>query len=289
MLLNQKSMQNQLKLLENEFKQELNELIGSGKFINVQNALSICQSHLQKSKDFFLSQKSVSPSDEIYYFKYFKPKILAKIIFYRKINDIQIEFPLGDEEVRLRYIKLHLQNGHLFFKQYNTIITYYRHKREHLDENFFIRENARLHSDIEHRFLSLDFTHSTGYDEILAEYIALVKVQEFLESVQRDTSKLNLPTLSTELNESSELKWTSSKSALVEMIYGLNAVGAVNDGKMEVKRIAFWMGSTFNIDIGDVYKTYAEIKNRKGNRSKFLDSLAEGLNNRMNADEAGMS
>ena len=135
----------------------------------------------------------------------------------------------------------------------------------------------------------MDFTHSTGYDEILAEYIALVKVQEFLESVQKDTSKLNLPTLSTELNESSELKWTSSKSALVEMIYGLNAVGAVNDGKMEVKRIAFWMGSTFNIDIGDVYKTYAEIKNRKGNRTKFLDSLAEGLNNRMNADDAGLS
>jgi hypothetical protein len=289
MLLNQKSMQNQLKLLENEFKQELNELIGSGKFINVQNALSICQLHLQKSKDFFLSQKSVNPSDEIYYFKYFKPKILAKIIFYRKINDIQIEFPLGDEEVRLRYIKLNLQNGHLFFKQYNTIITYYRHKREHLDENFFIRENARLHSDMEHRFLSLDFTHSTGYDEILAEYIALVKVQEFLEGVQKDTGKLHLPTISTELNESSELKWTSSKSALVEMIYGLNAVGAVNDGKMEVKRIAFWMGSTFNIDIGDVYKTYAEIKNRKGNRTKFLDSLAEGLNNRMNADEAGLN
>lgn len=282
-------MQNQLKLLENEFKQELNELIGSGKFINVQNALSICQSHLQKSKDFFLSQKSVSPSDEIYYFKYFKPKILAKIIFYRKINDIQIEFPLGDEEVRLRYVKLHLQNGHLFFKQYNTIITYYRHKREHLDENFFIRENARLHSDMEHRFFSLDFTHSTGYDEILAEYIALVKVQDFLEGVQKDSVKLHLPTLSTELNESSELKWTSSKSALVEMIYGLNAVGAVNDGKMEVKRIAFWMGSTFNIDIGDVYKTYAEIKNRKSKRTKFLDSLAEGLNNRMNADEAGMS
>lgn len=282
-------MQNQLKLLENEFKQELNELIGSGKFIDVHSAMSVCQMHLQKSKDFFLSQKSVSPSDEIYYFKYFKPKILAKIIFYKRIQKFQSEFPLGDEDVRLNYIKLHLQTGHLFFKQYNTIITYYRQKQEHLDANFFIRENAQLHTDIEHRFLSLDFTHSTGYDEILAEYIASVKVQEFLESVQKDTSKLNLPSLSTELNESSELKWTSSKSALVEMIYGLNAVGAVNDGKMEVKRIAFWMGSTFNIDIGDVYKTYAEIKNRKGNRTKFLDSLAEGLNNRMNSDDVGLS
>lgn len=281
-------MQDQLKLMENEFKQELNELIGSGKFIDVQKAMSVCQMHLQKSRDFFQSLKSIRPSDEIYYFKYFKPKILAKFIFYRKIHDIQQEFPLGDQNVRSQYINLHLQNGYLFFKQFNTIISYYRNKRDNLDENFFIRENARLHVNMEHRFLSLDFSHSTGYDEILAEYIALVKVQEYLEAVQKDQDKLNLSTISKELNTTSELKWTSSKSALVEIIYGLNAVGAVNDGKMEVKRIAFWMENTFNIEIGDVYKAYAEIKNRKGTRTKFLNALSEGLNNRMYADDAGI-
>ena len=282
-------MQNQLKLLENEFNQELNELIGSGKIIDVKKTLSVCQMHLQKSKEIFLENKSISPTDEIFYFKHFKPKILARIIYYRRILEIQQNYPLGNEDVRLNYINLHLQSGYMFFNQYGAFIMYYRNKQSNLDENFFIRENARLHSEMEHRFISLDFSHSTGFDEILAEYLALVKVQDYLERVQKDFDKLNISSVSKELNTTSELLWTSSKSALVEIIYGLNAVGAVNNGRVEVKRIAFWMGNTFNIDLGDVYKTYAEIKNRKGNRTKFLDSLVEGLNNRMNADDAGLS
>ncbi len=282
-------MQNQLKLLENEFNRELNELIGSGKIIDLNKVIVMCQSHLQKSREFFLKIKSISPLDEIYYFKYYKPKLLAKLIYYRRIMEIQQFYPLGNEDVRMNYINMHLQNGYLFFNQYNAFIMYYRNKQNNLDENFFIRENARLHTEMEHRFLSLDFSHSTGYDEILAEYLALEKTQEYLERVKKDQDKINTSTISNELNSSSELMWTSTKTALVEIIYGLNAVGAVNYGKIEVKRIAFWMENTFNIQIGDIYKAYAEIKNRKGTRTKFIDTMSEALNNRMNIDEAGMN
>jgi hypothetical protein len=282
-------MQNQLKLLENEFKQELNELIGSGKFIDVQKAMSVCQLHLQKSKDFFLKNKSVSLSDEIYYFKHFKPKILAKIIYYKKITEIQYNYPLGNEEVRKNYINYYLQHGHVFFNQHNTLIKYYRNNQVNLDENFFVRENARLHSDIEHRFLSIDFTHSTGYDEILAEYIALEQVQNYLEKVQKDLDIINVSTLTNDLNASSDLVWTETKASLVEIIYGLHSVAAINKGKIEVKKIAFWFEKIFNLDQLDIYKTYAEIKNRKGVRTKFLDSLSVELNKRMNADDTGIS
>jgi hypothetical protein len=282
-------MQNQLKLLENEFNRDLNELIGSGKITDLNKVIVICQYHLQKSREFFLKIKSISPTDEIYYFKQFKPRILAKLIYYRKIHEIQQNFPLGNEDVRLNYINTHLQSGFLFFNQFSAFIMYHRNKQNNLDENFFIRENARLHTEMEHRFLSLDFSHSTGYDEILAEYLALEKTQEYLERVKKDQDKINTSTISNELNSSSELMWTSTKTALVEIIYGLNAVGAVNYGKIEVKRIAFWMENTFNIQIGDIYKAYAEIKNRKGTRTKFIDTMSEALNNRMNIDEAGIN
>lgn len=282
-------MQNQLKLLENDFIRELNELIGSGKIFDAQKAQFICQLHLQKSKDFFLKNKSIRPTDEIYYFKQYKPEMLSKLIYFKKIHDFQKNYPLGNEDVRINYINNHLQNGYMFFNQFSAFILYYRNKQNNLDENFFIRENARLHIEMEHRFLSLDFSHSTGYDEILAEYLAFEKMQEYLERVKKDQDKFNVATSSNELNSTSDLMWTSTKTALVEIIYGLNAVGAVNYGKIEVKRIAFWMENTFNIQIGDIYKAYAEIKSRKGTRTKFLDAMSEALNNRMNTDDARMN
>ncbi len=282
-------MQNQLNLLEKEFNHELNELIGSGKTIDTKRALSICQAQLQKSKDFFLKNKSIRRSDEIYYFKHFKPKILAKIIYYKKITEIQYNYPLGDEDVRKNYINYHLQHGHVFFNQHNTLIKYYRNNQDNLDENFFVRENARLHADIEHRFLSIDFSHSTGYDEILAEYIALEKVQSYLEKVQKDLNNINVSTLTNDQNASSDLVWTETKASLVEIIYGLHSVAAINKGKIEVKKIAFWFEKIFNLDQLDIYKTYAEIKNRRGSRTKFLDSLSEELNKRMNADDSVIS
>lgn len=282
-------MQNQLKLIERNFKTELNELMGSSRTIDAQKAQLLCQEHLEKSKDFFLKLKNVSPPDEIYYFKHFKPKILAKIIYFKKIKDIQHAFPLGNEEVRINYINTHLQNGFLFFTQYSSFINYYRNKQEHLDLNFFIRENAKLHTDFELRFLSIDFSHSTGYDEILAEYLALEKIQLFLESIKNDMGKLHNIHVAIDSQEQGTMKWTASKAALVEVIYGLTTVNAINHGQIEVKRIAGWIEKSFNLQIDDIYKVYAEIKNRKGERAKFLKAMTDTLLKRMDADDASIT
>lgn len=50
-----------------------------------------------------------------------------------------------------------------------------------------------------------------------------------------------------------------------------------DNGNIDIRLIAKHFENTFNVDLGDFYHTYLELKNRKVNRTKFLDSLRKGL------------
>ncbi|WP_442955343.1 RteC domain-containing protein [Pedobacter terrae] len=50
-----------------------------------------------------------------------------------------------------------------------------------------------------------------------------------------------------------------------------------NNGSPDIKLIAKTFEDAFTIDLGDFYHTFIELKARKMNRTKFLDSLCEAL------------
>jgi hypothetical protein len=81
------------------------------------------------------------------------------------------------------------------------------------------------------------------------------------------------------------LSWTSSKTALTELIYALHSKSVFNNGNADIKQIAQSFESFFSIDLGDFYHTYLELKNRKINRTKFIDSLREGLMQKMEEED----
>jgi hypothetical protein len=67
-------------------------------------------------------------------------------------------------------------------------------------------------------------------------------------------------------------------------MYALNITGSINNGKSDLKRMTLYAETVFNIDLGDVYRAFLEIRNRKGNRVQYLDELRKNLIARM--DEA---
>ena len=83
-------------------------------------------------------------------------------------------------------------------------------------------------------------------------------------------------------------KWTGKKADFVELIYGLQTMGVVNDGKTNVRELL----NAFNSLFGDVipfdqcYGTYEAIKRRKLTaKAAFLESMLNGLHNRMKEDD----
>ncbi len=75
----------------------------------------------------------------------------------------------------------------------------------------------------------------------------------------------------------SKLFWTASKTDLIELIYALHSSGAVNSAAADIKEMALAYEQMFNIDLGNYYHTFIEIRSRKSNSTKFLDSLKDSL------------
>ena len=74
--------------------------------------------------------------------------------------------------------------------------------------------------------------------------------------------------------------WTGNKVDLVELIYALEKASCLNHGHVNIKEIVVYIEVVFNVDLGDYYHTFCEMRNR-ANRTAFLDRLTKVLNNRM--------
>jgi len=68
---------------------------------------------------------------------------------------------------------------------------------------------------------------------------------------------------------------------LIELIYAIHSIGAFNRGTTDIKVLAAAFEQAFHIDLGDIYRTYVEIRARKKERTKFIDYMKESLIHRM--------
>src|SRR5690606_33566146 len=82
-------------------------------------------------------------------------------------------------------------------------------------------------------------------------------------------------------NKGPILKWTGAKVDLVELIYALHASTMINNGNVEIKEVANAMEKLFGIKVGDYYRMFLEIRMRKSNQSKLLDTLKMSLANKI--------
>jgi hypothetical protein len=69
------------------------------------------------------------------------------------------------------------------------------------------------------------------------------------------------------------------------LLYGLNAVGAIRNGQAEMKKLVEVCKVIFGIDLGNVYKTYSEIKLREKEPTKFLDLMKMNLIQKINSEQ----
>jgi len=116
---------------------------------------------------------------------------------------------------------------------------------------------------------------ATSHDYKVAKIIANDLIQVYIEDQLSNLGKFS-PSLTKGLIKT-KLQWTLSKTALIELIYALHAQGVFDNGKIDIKVIANEFETVFGIDLGDFYHTYLELRNRKNNRTKFLDMLREAL------------
>jgi len=271
-------------ILQSEIEEHLNRIPvnSADTVLYFEYAIKITIDGLQKLKSFFLTYRFKNHFEEIEFFREIKPKFAGNLIFYHAIYSIETNKPFGSKKVICKYYKNELAKLSLFFNDNLEFYRYYRSGNQYLDSKYFVRGQYDIKMTLDSFYFHADPKFSTSHDYKLAQIIANDAIKKFLEE-KIETLRNDVPI---PIAPQSTQKWTGSKVELVELIYALHTEGVLNNGASGLKEMATFFESTFNIDLGQFNRVFLEIRNRKSERTKFLNSLKNKLIIRMdNADE----
>ena len=248
----------------------------------IKQIIDVIQTSLTLLKRAVAEYQFQNPEEEIQFFKVWKPQISGLLMFYIRLYQIEKNRVGKSLSAQCKYLKMELENIQKSFLN-NSFYDYYRAGQTELDNQYFIRENYDILSDVHCHLLDRDSSFTTLHDSSVAEIIANNRLAEYL-SAQIEYVSDEIDSLSDKLHlkftsivDSKLLQWTDSKVALVEFIYAIYAGKCFNNGNTSLKDIAFCCETLFNIEIGDFYRIFLEIRNRKKSRTQFLDKLKEQI------------
>ncbi|MGX1754569.1 MULTISPECIES: RteC domain-containing protein [Sphingobacterium] len=233
---------------------------------------------LSEVKERILKKGFKNVDEEIRFFKYQKPTIVAKLIYYNAIYKIETKKPYGAKPIR-KYLNRELKKLKRFFDNNLDFYKYYRSNNSFLDESFFVRGKHDIKLWLDTYYFQSDQSFSTSHDYKVAKIIANDLIQVYIEDQLYNKFQKDKP------KAFKKLKWTGSKVALIELIYALHYQDVFDKGNNDIREVAQYFESTFDIDLGNFYQTYLELRNRKMNRTKFLDALREELIKRMDEQD----
>ena len=248
-------------------------------------AIKSSVSALERLKSFFIKYKSLNKKEEIEFFRDIKPKFVAKLIYYNEIYTIETNKPLGSQKAIGRYYKAELLKLKMYFHENQEFYRYCRTANNCLDSKYFIREKYDLKLMMDSVYFQIDHRFATSHDYKVARMLANEEIKIFLEE---QLAKLGTKAIKTQASSPLHkgLKWTGSKVELIELIYALHSEGVFNNGGSGLKEITTFFETAFNIDLGQFNRVFLEIRNRKSERTKFLNILKNKLIIRMDdADE----
>jgi hypothetical protein len=245
--------------------------------LRIDAVIDIILKSLSEIKEYVLKRGFKNIDEEIHFFKYQKPAIVSKLIYYNAIYKIETKKPYGAKPIKkylndeLRKLKRYFDNNLEFYK-------YYRTNNSFIDEKLFVRGKCDIKLSLDTFYFEADHRFSTSHDYKVAKIIAYDLIQVYLEDQLNNNNQKRV-------SNNSSLNWTGSKTALTELIYALHSKGVFDNGNADIKVIAKTFELAFNINLSDFYHTYLELKSRKMNRTKFLDSLRDALICKMDEKE----
>lgn len=240
--------------------------------------ISLILRRITELKKYILETGFMNEKEEILFFKQLKPVILSKLIYYNKIYKIETKKPYGGDKTIKKYLHNELAKLKRYFDNNLDFYKYYRTNSTYLDHKYFVRGKYDIKLSLDTFYFEADHNFATSHDYKVAKILANDLIQVYLED-----QLYKIPHQKKSITPS--VNWTGSKTALTELIYSLHSQGVFDNGNADIKVIARTFEIAFNIDLGDFYHTFMELKSRKINRTKFIDSLRDALIKKMDEQD----
>ncbi|MCL1665799.1 hypothetical protein BAS09_03950 [Elizabethkingia ursingii] len=210
-------------------------------------------------------------ADEIYFFKYLKPYFVAEYIYFSTLLNIDVLKPKADIKALKKYYEKELLKIKQHQLKYQHFYDYYYRGATYLDHKYFVRKGYDLKMRLPENLYNYDDRFTTSHDQYVSCFLAYEKLKIHLsKSIKEEDS---LSTYDTAI----KLSWSSSKVALVELLYALYKSKSLNNGNLELSQLIRWAEYNFNLELGNYHKTIGEIRGRKNLRTKFLSFLSDHL------------
>ena len=238
------------------------------------------QEIITRLRSFILAYRFEDTKEEIYFFKYIKPKFLSRLVYYQKIFEIRSNLPVGMVADINAYYTAEFNKLKQYIDANKELLIYYRTGSTLLDEIYFTRKAPELWLSITNDECENDPDFCTIFDQKLSKLLAYENVMEFIMGA---INELAAPQAGL---DPGKIAWTAPKAALIELIYALQTSGCFNNGAVDMKTLVLWFEKIFGVKLGNFYRTFQEIRIRKISRTTLLDELKENLIKRMdNSDE----
>lgn len=228
-------------------------------------------------KAFILSYDFKDGEEEIYFFKETKPRLCSRLIYYRKVYNIEMNRPIGIEKQR-EYLCEFLNDINKYNSKRLDFIRYYRSGSSHLDSFYFLRDKADVEQYLETFYYEFDSHFSTNCDFKVAKILAndmlsayLMHELELLKDNVLKTYSFSFP--------ATKKTWMGSKAELQEQIFSWDSAGMFGD--VPLTQLYDYIQNVFNIQLdNNLSRTLGDLKIRN-NPTPFLDKLKDALLRRM--------
>lgn len=251
----------------------------------VLDVVEFLQRSLEDMRTYIVNHPFSNKEEEIYFFKHIKPEVLSRLLYFTEIYNTEMRKPHGSIEVLKKYYNDRLDELTSYFESNLDFYQYYRSKATHLDSHYFVRGHIDFKLCPNCVPYDRDPEFSTCYDHKAAQILANDMLCIYLNKKLHGVDKQVIIAKSRSFLPEHPFRWTATKIAAVELGYAIYAAGILNNGQADIKEIMIFMEASFQIDLGDYYRTYITMKDRKKDRTSFLNSLIKSLLKKMDEDD----
>ncbi len=228
-------------------------------------------------KVFILSYNFKDEEEEILFFKETKPRLCSRLIYYRKVYNIEMNRPAGIQKQR-EYLSEILDSINKYNCKRLDFIRYYRSCSSHLDAIYFLRNKPDMEQYLETFNYEFDPNFTTNCDFKVAKILAndmlsayLMHEMELLEDSSMKVGSFGFP--------ATKLTWKGSKAELQEQIISWDSAGTF--GNIPLTQLYNYIQNVFNIQLdSNLSRSFGELKIRLS-PTPFLDKLKDALLQRM--------
>lgn len=238
----------------------------------------IVKVYLIRLKDFIVHYKFKDQEEEIIFFKDIKPQFQSKLVYFVEFIQIELHQPLTvDKKELVKYYKRIYKHYRRLLQRNVAFLHYLRSGLTISDNILFVRsamDDELFYTEIfdkEDRFAtpaSTELAKLLAYEEIIKH---LAERIEHLRSGNDRRSPI----------PHHNLAWTGTKVALIELAYALQSSTSINMGKADIKQIVSALEHIFNINVGNYYRVFQNIRIRQSGRILFLYELIDNLTAKM--------